>query len=412
MQDIPKDLRERINRKRLIFTVTTGRSGTKYLAGLLGLIDGITAHHEPWPEFVEVMREAQSDPGVAREFLRLKKLEAIAAEDDPIYVETSHLFCKGFLEPLISLGVVPDLVLLKRPHRQVALSMLRLGTIPGSSEWYLSPNDPVVLALPDWESLHEYQLCYWYCLEIDRRARAYSKQLREHNAVVVSTSLDAIGTVRGFNKLLSDLGLPKMSPHDRSEFLRIAHRPVNRKPRHAPRKPLPADAELDALETEVLSRVKSGSMNPAHWKGSLRSTGEQGPRWIDGTKAIRRITDNLLKDARQIILLDDGKLPTYVSARSGILPLMERNGVFWGRPASSEDAIRGLERLRREGAKFLVVARTAFWWLSEYPAFHRHLTSNYHCVEEGEFAVVFALEKSAQGEAHHPIAGPPKISST
>jgi hypothetical protein len=85
---------------RLILTVTPGRSGTVYLCELLKSVPGIYSAHEPEPKFSDVMRAVQYDPAIARRFLLSQKLPAIRRYAQSTYVETSHLACKGFIEPL------------------------------------------------------------------------------------------------------------------------------------------------------------------------------------------------------------------------------------------------------------------------------------------------------------------------
>ena len=209
-------IKSNIQEKRLIFTVTTGRSGTGYLAEMLSFIPYVHSCHEPEPRFSNVMRWAQKDKTIAVKFWMDKKLPQIANEKAPIYIETSHLFCKGFIEPLLDMDIIPDLIILTRPDRDVAKSMLRLGTIPGRTEkglkYYLSPEDPGVLSLPNWESLHDYQLCYWYCLEIKRRSIYYEHILREKNAHIAKISLDDIKSLRSFRRMVRQLNLPRPGP--------------------------------------------------------------------------------------------------------------------------------------------------------------------------------------------------------
>ncbi len=200
--------------KRLIFTITTGRSGTGHLAEVLRDIPDVQSYHEPEPRFSDVMRSVQEDKTVAVKFWINKKLPQIAKETASIYIETSHLFCKGFIEPLLDMGIIPDLIILSRPERDVAKSMLRLGAIPGRTEkglkYYLSPEDPGVLSLPNWQSLHDYQLCYWYCLEVKRRSEYYENILHKSNAHITKVTLNEISTFRGFNRLLKELYLPRL----------------------------------------------------------------------------------------------------------------------------------------------------------------------------------------------------------
>ncbi len=257
---LPSNLRKRLAHKRLIFTVTTGRSGTAYLAQLLRTVPHVAAFHEPEPRFSHVLREVQRDPLMARRFWLEEKLPAIARVRAPIYAETSHLFCKGFAEPLLELGLVPDLILLSRPHREVALSLYQLGTIPGrggkAMTYYLSPDDPGVLPLPGWASLHDYQLCYWYCLEIERRSRHYAKLFRERGARVSRITLTELNTEVGFRRLLDELALPAMHLLARWRYRRVVGQRVNAK-RGKKREVFPP-GDLDALEQEVRDLVQGG----------------------------------------------------------------------------------------------------------------------------------------------------------
>jgi len=55
------------------------------------------------------------------------------------------------------------------------------------------------------------------------------------------------------------------------------------------------------------------------------------------------------------------------------LHFTERDGQYWGPPPDDETAIRELERLRDAGAKHVVFAWPAFWWLTYYAGFLQHL---------------------------------------
>ena len=63
--------------KRLIFTVTTGRSGTKYLSEILKQNKRLDVFHEPEPSFQSVFRIALRDRIVARDFMTNQKLPFI-----------------------------------------------------------------------------------------------------------------------------------------------------------------------------------------------------------------------------------------------------------------------------------------------------------------------------------------------
>jgi hypothetical protein len=262
--------RERVDRlcqelqgKRLVFTVTTGRSGTAYLSHMLSLVPGTSSHHEPMPCFSDVMRDVQGNPRLADRFWVDRKLPAILQTNARIYAETSHVFCKGFLEPLLCLGIVPDLILLKRAHRRVALSLCRLDTVPGRSElglrWLLSPDDPGVLPLPRWQDLSDYQLCYWYCLEIERRAGIYADLLRERGARVVTTSIAALKTASGFRTLLRQLELPELTALGRVGYYARRNRRLNI------RRNGKEDASLSAMEEAGLQHMEQAVLALVEW---------------------------------------------------------------------------------------------------------------------------------------------------
>ncbi len=245
---------QRAQALRLIFTVTTGRSGTAFLAGILNLLPGVVGRHEPPPRFSDVMRRAQTDPRVASDFLLEKKLPVICKRADSVYAETSHVFCKGFLEPALELGLRPKLILLRRPWRKVAVSFCRIGTVPGRSssgrKWCLSPSDKGVLPLPGWERLHDYQLCYWYCLEIERRMGAYEALGESYALTIVSTSLGELNSIRGVLRLARRLSLPAPRIDGIVRYLLLRHRRPNTKPSR--KRPLEIPArELAGLEREV-----------------------------------------------------------------------------------------------------------------------------------------------------------------
>jgi len=208
-----KELFRKLNTKRLIFTVTTGRSGTGYLTILLSCIPGIHAFHEPDPNFVHVMRRAIENPELALKFLAYKKLPVIAGLPHSVYCETSHLFCKGFFYPILDLGFMPEIIILKREKRKVAKSLFELNTIPGRTPlalaYYLKPDDKgVYLPINSWSKLHDYQLCYWYCLEIEKRMEVYSRELLSRGGKVYEIELSQLQSLENLLLFIRKLQLP------------------------------------------------------------------------------------------------------------------------------------------------------------------------------------------------------------
>ncbi len=250
--------------ERLILCVTTGRSGTALLADLFASLDGVVSLHEPEPKFSHVMRAAQEHPEVARRFWQLAKLSVVAATRVPIYVETSHLACKGFIEPLLEMGIVPDLVLLQREMRDVALSLYELNTIPGRSpeglKFCLSPGDAHVLALPGWEKLHDYQLCYWYCLETARRAKLYAEAVQARGGAVATLAFTDLIAGRNLARLFDELRIG-VTPEELERAVVATQKVVNAKKEHKQRSGAEIQAQLQTFESEVTARVAAGRLS-------------------------------------------------------------------------------------------------------------------------------------------------------
>lgn len=248
-----------IKNKKLVFTVATGRCGTAFFAEILRLIPGAVSLHEPKPEYADVLRDVQQNNALAKKFLLNRKIPSLASISGNIYIETSHLFCKGFLEPLLELGITPALLWIRRPHRAVASSMFRGGTIPGRTEkglqFYLSPEDPGVLPLPGWEALNDYQLCYWYCLEIERRALGYKMQYQEDQLLWAETSIVDITTIKGMREVTAALELPKLNLVSWIRYLKNRLRKVN--PTLKAKRQVALPANIDELEAELLKLVQS-----------------------------------------------------------------------------------------------------------------------------------------------------------
>ena len=218
---------EQVRAKQLILTVTAGRTGTAFLHNLFRLFPGVDSAHEEEPNYLHVMRRVQTQPAEATRFLTRFKFPVIAACRSGIIAETSHLFCKGFLEPMINLGVYPDLLLLRRHPRRIALSLLERNTIPGrtstGTDYLVCPTDPNTLPLPLWEGLSDYQLCFWYALEIECRQQRYGDYMLQLGRKVCDVTANELHNPDEFLKMAATflLDIP-----DRAALLR-RHREIS-----------------------------------------------------------------------------------------------------------------------------------------------------------------------------------------
>lgn len=250
-------------RTQMVFCVSNGRSGTRTLSQLFSCISAAVSEHEGHPGFHWVMRRAQTNPNIARQFWLYSKFPAVVSISAKVYVDTSHLFCKGFFEPLIDLGIVPSLVMLRRNRRAIASSLHALDTIPGRTsnglKFYLSPEDGPILSIKHWRKLSDYQLCYWHTLETEARQRAYGRICREHGGRVVEIDLDDLNRPENFFDLVEPLGI-KLDALSRQRISNVVGSRFNRKTnkKHGTRL-LPDEGELEEAERTVDRLVTTSS---------------------------------------------------------------------------------------------------------------------------------------------------------
>src|SRR5439155_17341552 len=100
---------------------------------------------------------------------------------------------------------------------------------------------------------------------------------------------------------------------------------------------------------------------------------------------------NLIPKKDKFIFVDQEQLRELMALGNQAIPFLERGGQYWGPPADDETATRELTRLRQSGAKFLVFAWPAFWWLDFYSDFEQYLQSRFSCVLKNDRVVVFDL---------------------
>ena len=117
-------------------------------------------------------------------------------------------------------------------------------------------------------------------------------------------------------------------------------------------------------------------------------------QWTE--KAAREIT-GIVPWETTIILVDSAQteIHRWLEGRSCI-PMMERDGRYWGTPADDRAAISEVERLRALGAGFVVFAWPALWWLEHYSEMARWLRRSFGCALENERLVIFDLRHRHQ----------------
>lgn len=192
--------------ERIIFTLSTGRCGTMWLAQVLNTVNDVWAAHEPYPNFVNMHRK----PYKKRRFwLKKIKIPHIEGVYQQAYIETSNLVNQGFIEPLWKLGVEFELIYIKRDLQQVALSQFRRGAIPGRSKvnktWGLQPENPNNrLTVKNYSHWTDYTCCLWHAMEKTARNDYYASH---HPGPVHFVEYAEMVTGNGLANLCQRLGI-------------------------------------------------------------------------------------------------------------------------------------------------------------------------------------------------------------
>jgi hypothetical protein len=205
--------------ERLVFTATTGRSGTLTLTKLFAAVPGCRAAHEPYPIMNgPVLRAASYGDSalVDRVYNRIKSVNIRrAAVGYRYYFEANHLFIKTFaLNAIADFGPRVAVVHLVRPAVDVANSIYQLGDYPSTEQgnfWWLDFRAPTnLLAMADIlesdpEFSHPFYKALWYWHEVEARIAAWRASMPAVRVIDFETGwLNDLGRVCS---LLEELGI-------------------------------------------------------------------------------------------------------------------------------------------------------------------------------------------------------------
>jgi hypothetical protein len=134
------------------------------------------------------------------------------------------------------------------------------------------------------------------------------------------------------------------------------------------------------------------------------------PTWVSEEEASRKVDDFEGYEAGRIRAIVEANVPAGESVivvsggddellalggRRAVHFPQNANGTHAGyHPASSEDAVAELERLRSAGAGYLLLPNAAFWWLDHYTGLADTLDASGEIVARDDHCLVFALRRS------------------
>jgi hypothetical protein len=208
-------VRARVENRRLIFAISSGRAGSGFLAKLIGSSPDVRAEHEPVPRmcgaYLKMAMRADLSASYEKRKAKLMALNMrlLFLPEIIVYAETNHMFIKTFFDVTMDYYRNVDVVVLRRPMGKVLKSFVELGYFSEkNSHWPLWMHDPnshncVAEPLGPMTEMDPYDRCIAYLLDIEARACKFKstyKGVRVHEA-----QLEEITKVDGAKALFSEL---------------------------------------------------------------------------------------------------------------------------------------------------------------------------------------------------------------
>jgi hypothetical protein len=147
----------------------------------------------------------------------------------------------------------------------------------------------------------------------------------------------------------------------------------------------------EASHFQDLLDALGDSESDALIRAALQTGLAKGSSYFARLARAKRHIRRLIPVQDQFILVDEDIIRPELGIGQKTVPFMEQNGQYYGLPADDATAIQELERLRAEGAKFIVFWWADFWCLDYYTGFNSHLRASYPCILEDESLVIFDL---------------------
>ena len=156
---------------------------------------------------------------------------------------------------------------------------------------------------------------------------------------------------------------------------------------------LGADREATIYQFVVRAAPSDSAGTICQLRAELRELRAAG-QWAERAQRAGRELATVVRSGESFVLIDEDRIRADLGPAARAVPFPERGGQYGGPPPDDAVAIEEIERLRRAGAMFAVIAWPAFWWLDFYPEFGRHLQSRYRRVLDTERLVVYDLRSS------------------
>jgi tetratricopeptide (TPR) repeat protein len=173
---------------RLIFSINPGRSGSNYLAELLGTAEEVISHHEAEPtitgKYIQAINKNNYEQSFSERWIKVEEIKKSLDNLSPgqVYVDTSHVFIKTFFD-VVTEGFKDnvEIIILRRNLVSVLKSFIELGYFSQKNlvwpDWMSSPNakTAAIKCIGKDEELDQYDLCIAYLIDMEARALRFQK---------------------------------------------------------------------------------------------------------------------------------------------------------------------------------------------------------------------------------------------
>jgi Glycosyl transferase family 2 len=116
--------------------------------------------------------------------------------------------------------------------------------------------------------------------------------------------------------------------------------------------------------------------------------------WPRTGRAVRAI-EAAVPAGESVAVIDEGLLGLEAELRGRpVIPFPESRGAFAGSPASDQEALAELGRLRSASVRYIALAWPAFWWLEAYPRLAAAIRAELCVVVEDSDLILFGPDGS------------------
>ena len=129
-------------------------------------------------------------------------------------------------------------------------------------------------------------------------------------------------------------------------------------------------------------------------KQGINKNANEWPRehWYHKVKKAMDLVVNVVPEGSAFILMDENHWVTSndFHGRKRI-PFVEMDGEFGGPPGDDSEAIEEIEKKKSNGAAFVVVPWSCFWYLQHYSGMKQYLENNAKCRIKNELIEIYDL---------------------